>query len=156
MRKLPPSTFIERIQPLVAAKFSAAKNDKDFERKAALIQGRITFFSEAPEIMQYFYEEPIVTVALLVNEKQEVSKEVLPKVFKVLVAALERLEPWTEETLKDALFKTAEKNNLQRGQLLWPLRVALTGLPYSPGAFEVAACLGKERTLERLKKSAAL
>jgi glutamyl-tRNA synthetase len=44
-----------------------------------------------------------------------------------------------------------KERNLKLGQLLWPLRAALTGRQYSPGAVEVAAVLGKETTVRRLK-----
>jgi len=40
-----------------------------------------------------------------------------------------------------------------RGKILWPLRVALTGEKASAGPFEVATILGKERTLERLNQA---
>ena len=43
-----------------------------------------------------------------------------------------------------------EKN---RGVLLWPLRVVLTGKEASAGPFEIAAILGKEKTLRRLKEA---
>jgi nondiscriminating glutamyl-tRNA synthetase len=38
-----------------------------------------------------------------------------------------------------------------RGRLLWPLRVALTGKKASPGPFEIAEILEKERVLKRIK-----
>lgn len=152
MRKMPLATFRERIQPVVAAKQSEAGHDKNFLDKAKLVQGRITFFAEAPDMLRYFYEEPKVDLALLVNEKQGVMKEDLPKIFDVLLRTLEGVERWQEEELKKHLDTAAEKNHFTRGQLLWPLRVTLTGFPYSPGAFEVATLLGKERTMKRLKQ----
>jgi len=114
---------------------------------------RITFFSEATEMMSYFYEEPTVTKELLANKKQKIKEEDLPKIFEILISTLEGIDDWNGETLKETLFKAAEKNDLKRGQLLWPMRAALTGLQYSPGAFEVAEVLGKEKTLSRLKAS---
>ena len=40
-----------------------------------------------------------------------------------------------------------------RGKLLWPLRVALTGKEASAGPFEVASVLGKEKSLKRIKRA---
>lgn len=156
MRRMDASEFAEKIKPLVAEKYSAASNDSDFEKKSVLVQERITFFSEAPEMMKYFYEEPEVTVEMLANEKQKVTKEDLPRIFEILTSVLEEVSDWTEEGLKKALFAAAEKHDLKRGQLLWPMRAALTGLPYSPGAFEVSAILGKKKTIERLSKTSTL
>jgi len=40
-----------------------------------------------------------------------------------------------------------------RGALLWPFRVALTGKRASAGPFEIAEILGKEKTLKRIKEA---
>ncbi len=48
---------------------------------------------------------------------------------------------------------TDEDGKTDRGQLLWPLRVALTGEQWSPSPFEVAQILGKAESLERLDKA---
>jgi glutamyl-tRNA synthetase len=42
---------------------------------------------------------------------------------------------------------------VKNGQVLWPLRSALTGKKYSPGVFEVAWALGKAESLRRIKKA---
>jgi glutamyl/glutaminyl-tRNA synthetase len=36
-------------------------------------------------------------------------------------------------------------------QVLWPIRAALTGVPASPGAFEMLQVLGKEESIARLQ-----
>ena len=43
-----------------------------------------------------------------------------------------------------------------RGLVLWPLRVALTGKKASAGPIEIAEILGKEKTLTRLQEARAL
>jgi len=45
-----------------------------------------------------------------------------------------------------------EEKNIRTGELLWPLRVALTGLKGSPGPFEVAEVLGKKKVLKRIEE----
>ena len=152
MRKIPPEVFAERIRWIIAERFPAAASNGEFPMKASLIRERITFFAEAPEMLHFFYEEHNVSLDLLTNAKQKVTKENLPKIFALLIATLESLSSWQEEELMTKLTTAASAQGFTKGQLLWPLRVALTGLPYSPGAFEVAAALGKEKTLGRLRK----
>ena len=60
-----------------------------------------------------------------------------------------------KENLELILLKKAEEINKDRGCLLWPLRVALTGLNASPGPFDVAAILGKKESIERIEKAIA-
>jgi glutamyl/glutaminyl-tRNA synthetase len=40
----------------------------------------------------------------------------------------------------------------KNGQILWPLRVALTGKEFSPGAFEMTEILGLEKAIARIEK----
>lgn len=157
IRKLPLSEFADRLQMLTAERFAEAKRDPEFKKKAALIHERVTFLSEGPAMLAFFYEEPKISIELLASAKQKVSKELLPKILKVLMQTLEKIaeKDWTIETLKEKLLAHAKKEELTQGQLLWPLRAALTGLPYSPGAFEVAMALGKDVTLARLKAARA-
>lgn len=153
IRKLPLAEFADRLQMLTAERFPEAAHDAHFKDKAALIHERVTFLKEGPDMLTFFYVDPKVDTDLLANAKQKVSKELLPKIFKVLVEALENIseDEWTVDSLKEKLLACAKKEELSQGQLLWPLRAALTGLPYSPGAFEVAVALGKETTLLRLE-----
>ncbi len=157
MRKIPPAEFVRRIETEVFARHPAAKKDSHFAAKAALVQERITFFAEAPEAFTYFYEEPTVAKELLMNEKQGVTAENLPKILALLTETLTAVDEksWTIDGLKEILFKVAETHAMKKGQILWPLRAALTGQQFSPGAFEVASELGKAKTLERLGRVSA-
>ena len=152
MRKMSPEDFAKRIQPIVAAKHPAAANDERFTQRAALIQDRIMFDKEAPEMLGYYYEEPTVSMEMIAEKKQKLTPEMVPDIINLLIETLEPVENWTDENLKEILFAVCDEKELKKGQLLWPLRVILTGLPFSPGAFEVAAALGKETTMKRIVK----
>ena len=43
-----------------------------------------------------------------------------------------------------------EKN---KGYLLWPMRVALSGKKFSPSPFEIADILGRDKTLDRIQQA---
>ncbi len=154
MRKMPSEEFASRIKPIVAQQFPAANDDQLFEQRAGLMQERITFFSEAPSMMSFYYEEPAPSMDIVVSAKQKVTQELLPTIMKLLIDTLEAIDEskWTMETLSSELFAAIEKAELKKGQVLWPLRAILTGREYSPGAFEVATLLGKEKTIERLHR----
>ena len=63
-------------------------------------------------------------------------------------AALASFDPPVSEA---ALRAVAESRGIKAGALIHAVRVALTGRTVSPGLFDVAALLGKSRTLERLR-----
>lgn len=162
MRKIPLAAFADRIRPLVAAKFPAAAKDEVFEEKAALIRERITFFVEAPAMLGFFYEEPDVSVELLANPKQKVTADLLPQLLAEVEEILSDIpgKEWTRDRLLAAFQVAAKEKNRKLGQLLWPLRVAITGRAYSPGAVEVAEVMAKERgkeaVMERVRHAKTL
>jgi glutamyl-tRNA synthetase len=63
--------------------------------------------------------------------------------------------PFSAKKLQEELLRWIDENNLDRGVVLWPMRVALTGRDASPGPFEVAAVLGKEETVARIDRALA-
>jgi glutamyl/glutaminyl-tRNA synthetase len=58
---------------------------------------------------------------------------------------------WEVEPLRAAVEVLVRPGTFTRAELLWPLRVALTGEKQSPDVFDVALALGRERSLLRLK-----
>jgi len=71
--------------------------------------------------------------------------------LELLEKKLSKLDDFDKRTLEDEIMPLTEKHG--KGELLWPLRAALTGQKASPGPFEVMEVLGKEKTLRRLKKA---
>jgi glutamyl-tRNA synthetase len=120
------------------------------ERIVKLGQERMHKLSEIGELSKFFFQEPGYDIELLnwkKMEKEEI-KASLDKSHNILFEINEA--DFTGEKLKEKLMPEAEKMG-DRGALLWPLRVALTGLKASPPPFEVLEALGKEKALERLK-----
>lgn len=150
MRKIPLSEFAATVQKMIPQ----AEGDPHFAEKAALIQERITFFSEAPAMINFFYERPEASLDLIASEKQKVTKDLVPKILETLITLLSGVDEknWNHEVLL-ATVKSALGTEWKLGQLLWPLRAVLTGQQFSPGAVEVASILGKEETLARLKSA---
>ena len=63
---------------------------------------------------------------------------------------------WTASSIETQLKAVIEGEVLGVGNTLWPMRVALSGEQNSPGPFEIAAVLEKEKVLERLKTAASI
>ncbi|MBU4124602.1 MAG: hypothetical protein KKI14_04025, partial [Nanoarchaeota archaeon] len=106
--------------------------------------------------IEYFFKLPEYDVHLLTHEKMNVDTA---QASTSLTHALETLktldesDEWTEENLKTILLKLVEKMGIKTGQLLWPVRAALTGQEFSPGAFEMLWALGKEESIARIQKA---
>ena len=55
------------------------------------------------------------------------------------------------EELKQLFLKEIVAHNLKNGDVLWPIRAALSGQQSSPGAFEMIWFSGREKSLQKLK-----
>lgn len=152
MRRMPREAFAEHIKPFVTQQFPSAATDPKFTDRAALIQERVTFFSDAPEMLSFLYEQVTPSIDLLCSPKQKVTKEDLPKIIALLQATLGAIpeSTWDHASIVAALEPAIASSGFKKGQILWPLRVLLTGREFSPGAYEVAALLGREETLKRM------
>ncbi len=125
-----------------------------FERIMALFQERTKVLSELPETAFFFFVKEIDYPSQLLLWK-EYSPQIIREALKRALKALESIpqEDWSADSLQEKLLSTAQEFNPDRGVLLWPLRVALSGLRGSPPPFEIAYFLGKEETLERVKRA---
>jgi len=126
-----------------------------FLKVIEVIQTRMKTLEEAPDMLKFFLEEEVpFDKELLMREKMKVDKPTAKLAFEKLIETLSDMpeNDFTgEEKQKELLIPMIKNIGLKNGQVLWPMRVALTGVQYSPGAFEVAATLGKTRSLKRLR-----
>ena len=115
----------------------------------ALVQERLKKLSEVPELIRFFFEKPKGYEHILVAKGS--SKERTKLALEQSLKYLSEESDFGRDSLEKLLRAVAAKNNLKDGEVLWPIRVALTGEPASPGAFEVLEALGKEESLSRIK-----
>jgi len=84
--------------------------------------------------------------------KKHVKGDDLADRMRALHAALAAVEPFDVATTEQALRALAEQSGAGAAKLIHPLRLALTGKGASPGIFDVAVVLGKEKALRRLER----
>ena len=74
-------------------------------------------------------------------------------ILEYVLRQLESLEQWTEEDLDEVLAKCQKELDLKTPQLNQPIRVALVGSTKSPSLGLTLSLIGKELSLERIKKA---
>lgn len=100
----------------------------------------------------YFKDKIAADPALIANPKMKVDRQIAKKALAETIKTLESFNGADDQNLiKELLIGVVAKLGLKNGQVLWPVRVALTGEQFSPGVFEVIWALGKEKTINRLK-----
>lgn len=119
----------------------------------SLYQERLKKLSEIPDLVDFFFKEKLDYQKDLLIWKTMRAKEVkkiLKKAGKILGKV--KTQEWSKENLEKILILEAERVG-DRGKLLWPLRVALTGKKASAPPFEILEILGKEKSLKRIREA---
>jgi glutamyl-tRNA synthetase len=125
------------------------------QKIVSLYQERLKKISEIVELTDFFFKKELSYDKSLLYWKDMSEKDIknaLNESKKILDKI--KTENWKEENIENILLKKAtEFGEGDRGRLLWPLRAALTGNKASAGPFEIAAILGKKKTIERIKEA---
>jgi glutamyl-tRNA synthetase len=99
-----------------------------------------------------FRELEYTDAALDDLRKRKRIEEILPRLTEYVAA----LEPFDEAAAEAGLRALAADMGLKAGDLIHPLRVALTGQKVGPGIFETLVLLGREEALRRITQTGGL
>ena len=77
---------------------------------------------------------------MYIHKKMKTTYEIALKALKAAQEALSSLNDWSsEESVHDVLLSLPQKMEMKNGQILWPVRTAITGKQFTPGgAIEIA------------------
>ncbi len=149
IRNLSPEAFTAHAKPWYK---QAHVDGMDAAVLQRILQPRTEVFSGIPEMVDFLVNLPDYDRELFTNKKSKTNDEVAANVLDMAIPALEQLPDWTEEAIHDTLLGLAEQNGMKNGTMLWPVRIAMAGKAVTPGgAMEIAALLGREESLRRLR-----
>ena len=149
IRHLPKEKYLEMVTPW----FDKALAGKgiDYARLAELMQDRTEVFNRVPDMVRFLGELPEYDVELYTHKKMKTNPEVAKAALELVRPVLAELPEWTETAIHDVLMATIQNAGMKNGAVLWPLRIAISGMASTPGgAIEIAWLLGKEETLRRI------
>lgn len=150
LRAMPLAELTELCQPIFTANGISADPAR-LEKVVALEKERASTLVEIVENTKFIFQEALeYDPALLVWKKSTPTeiKENLKKLRELLNTIT--TQSWNKEKLEEIVMVWIKETGLGVGDVLWPMRVALTGQKNSPGPFEIAAVIGKEKTIARL------
>jgi glutamyl-tRNA synthetase len=113
-----------------------------------LVRDRLTKLSDFKDLAGFFFETPKVTKTLL----EEKVKGDYKRYLKKAASALQSIKDWKEEEITPRLMNLIQENGWPTGDFFMSLRVVVAGSAYTPPINESMTILGKEKTLERIKK----
>ena len=139
--------FLEQIQA-----FSEEYNKKILNE----LKTKIKKFDEFKNASKVFYTESISLPSeeLMLNPKMKITD--LKQVKVGIEIALEIVNNNSDfediESVKDIFIEKIKEAEMKNGQVLWPVRCALSWEQFSPWALELIFILGNKKSSERLKK----
>ena len=126
--------------------------DVNLEFLSSVLQKRVETLAEICPQIDFVENVAEYDNALYQNKKMKTDEQIAKTSLTLSLDALEKTDVWTNENLFDVLKAVAENNGLKNGQILYPVRIALSGKETTPGgATELAVVLGKQETLSRIR-----
>lgn len=151
IKELPIGKLIDLLLPFLKEKGYGDQFDRVWlEHTVKLYQPRMSTLLDFMDWADYLFEDKVKIsdedrAKHLGGDKKEE--------FKFLADSLENLSNFDHHSTEQAFRAVVAKLNINAGDLVHPVRVALTGKTIGPGLFETMTVLGKEKTVERLKKA---
>ncbi len=117
-----------------------------------LLKPRITKFNEISDKLAFLESYADYDVSLFEHKKSKSTVESSKEMLEAAIPVLENT-PWEREALTEALMTLAQQKEVKNSVVMWPVRIAASGVAVTPGGCsEVLILLGREESLRRLNE----
>ena len=142
----------DRLLPDVGRVFSekgVATDDEALRRIIPMVKERCELLSDFTTQAGFFFEAPATLDLDAVRAKWDAGKSAFLTAF---ADALEALPEWDAASVEATFKEAAAGAGVKPGELQLPLRVMLVGGRFGPPVFEIAGLLGREETVDRIRR----
>ncbi|MGK6351843.1 glutamate--tRNA ligase [Parapedobacter sp. DT-150] len=117
-----------------------------------LVKERLTFLADFWEQASFFFQRPDSYDLPAIQPKWSTDKTVF---FQDMIDKLENFAPWHSAELESFYKLAINASGMKVGELMLPFRIMLVGGKFGPHVFDIAALLGREETVARMKNGLA-
>ena len=154
IKKMDDERYLQMALPVVN---EVITKDLNKEKIAMMCKTRIEVFPDIKDHIDFFETLPEYDVSMYEHKKMKSTLESSLEVLKVTLPMLEAFDDYTNDSLYALLSGYVEGKQVKTGFVMWPIRTALSGKEMTPaGATEILEVLGKEESLNRIRKGIAL
>lgn len=154
IKAMDPEKFYEMAKPYIQ---QTIHRDLDLRKIAGMVQTRIEYFPDIAPLIDFFEEVPEYDPSMYRHKKMKTTEESSLTVMKEVLPVLEAQDNYTNDALYERLLAFAQEKGYKNGQVMWPIRTALSGKQMTPaGATEILEVLGKEESIRRIQNGIAL
>ena len=143
------SRFFEMASPVLK---ECLPEGMDLKKVAGMVKTRIEFIKDIPGLVDFLKELPEYETDLYIHKKMKSTEESSLKALEEVLPILEKQTDYSNDALYALLTGFAAEKGYKNGQVLWPVRTALSGKSTTPGgATELLELLGKDESIKRIK-----
>lgn len=154
IKKMDDDRYLQMALPVVN---EVITKDLNKEKIAMMCKTRIEVFPDIKDHIEFFETLPEYDVSMYEHKKMKSTLESSLEVLKETLPMLEAFDDYTNDSLYALLSGYVEGKQVKTGFVMWPIRTALSGKEMTPaGATEILEVLGKEESLNRIRKGIAL
>ena len=123
--------------------------DEKLQQIVGLVKERIVLIPDFWEQASFFFEAPTEYDEKVIKKRW---KEGMGEILNQVIAELEKIDTFAEQIGHDAVVKLIQDNEYNMGQVMNCLRLCLVGAGKGPDLFKIAELIGKQETIDRIKK----
>ncbi len=154
IKAMDPEKFYEMAKPYIQ---QTIHRDLDLRKIAGMVQTRIEYFPDIAPLIDFFEKVPEYDPSMYRHKKMKTTEESSLTVMKEVLPVLEAQDNYTNDALYERLLAFAQEKGYKNGQVMWPIRTALSGKQMTPaGATEILEVLGNEESIRRIQNGIAL
>ncbi len=155
IKELPYDDYKNLVVPFIEKSFGKIDMDEsNLNYILNLMKERLQVLSDIAPLSKFFFKDDVEYDEAAVQKR--LLKPDVPNILEKLSESLKNVDNFDVESVEAAARKLVEELGIKGGDLIHPTRVALTGVTVGPGLFELIVGLGKQKSIERLKKSVIL
>ena len=153
LRALPAGEFRRLADPFLD---TAVHRPIDRDLLCANLQPRCEVLEDIPPQLDFIDRVLPFDAELYRNKKQKTTPKSAKEALEALLPLMEAQQDWNRDAIFEACRQKAAELGQKNGWLLYPLGIALSGKSRTPGGgTDLAAMLGREETLARLRAALA-
>ena len=147
IRAMDVDELAKNLIPFVPAEWQ--QNEMKFKRAVEISKDRLKNLCDFQKDSSFIFTMPEYDAAII-PWKNAPTERVIKNVTQIR-SLIEKGDNahFPDEAIKNDILSFAEKEG--RGDVLWPLRVALSGMGNSPGPMELLYVLGRKESIERIE-----
>ncbi|MGI6580537.1 MAG: glutamate--tRNA ligase [Saccharofermentanales bacterium] len=152
IRNMDVATFKNWLEPEAREFFGNKSYDPDL--LAEMLQNRITKRTDLPVMLDFVKEPDPFNPEMYIHKKSKLTPELAVQVLGIIADRITDSEIYERDYLHGLLMNLGPELELKTGQIMNPVRIALSGRQVTPGgSIELLLLLGKEESLKRLTEA---